>query len=1163
MRLSRIDWVLDSVRALSGTVRVQGAAGASSAWVIHRLAREIPKPRWVVCADDEVASRLFEDLRAFSEAIDPSSVRAVRVPEWDPSLFQSLVPSLRTKNERLSALEAVGEAKPSDPLLAIGSLPALLHSTLAPNVRSARRFVLRKGARVESRELLLRSLSELGYARVDPVEEAGGFSVRGDLLDLYPPHLEAPVRIEWFDTEIERIRSFDPETQRTLDRDASEVIVTPAREILSDPETIQRLRRAVKGIADDQGIPKRDRDPLLESMREGWALPARSEIWTSIASDSLSSFLDYGRDWEVIWIDEDASWKHLDQAIEEGERLRKHAIEAGFPAPDVSQVWLKPSDLSARARMAFDPVDWRAPDLREEQDLEEEVGVPKPKLSHRIDASKTKLPPPSDLEGIRARLGEWIRTGARVVVTAPTSTELDRAKWLLRPEEPEFRVATVSEGFHSVREGLFLLPESDLLGKSARGRPAKKSASSKGASTGQDWAGVQVLGEIREGERVLHRDHGLGCYRGLVRIGVGEAENDFLHLEYLGGDKLYLPVYRLDSLQKHAGPSEEAPLDKLGGDRFQKQKDRAKESAKKLAIDLVELYAKRSLQVGEKLPARGDPLYDRFEAEFPFEETEDQLKAVNDCLRDLESGHVMDRLVCGDVGYGKTEVAMRAAFAATLNGKQVAVLVPTTVLAQQHENSFRNRFRDFPLVIDSVSRFKSPGSQKEVLKNLSEGKVDIIVGTHRLLSRDVRFKDLGLLIVDEEHRFGVEHKEKLKELRVATHVLTLTATPIPRTLQFSLSGIRDISLIATPPVDRLPIRTYLAEMDDEVISKALSHEFSRGGQAFVVHNRVQTIHTIAERVHRLAPTARIGVAHGQMPESELERAMLAFYRKETDVLVCTTIVESGLDVPNANTIVIDRADAMGLAQLYQLRGRVGRSDRRAYAYLLVPSGRVLTEDAKKRLDVIQRFVELGSGFQIANHDLEIRGGGNLLGAEQSGHIEAVGFDLYLEMLEDSVRELRGKPDPDGPRVEPEIKVPFPSFLPDAYVPDPGQRLMLYRKLSASKDEQSLSSLREELRDRFGPPPLETENLLGVIRLKQLLRAYGVESLTLGNRRLTLVAGALSRLDPAKALLKMRNMPEELSLTPDSRIVLPYRRESLGDLSFRLEALFGELASSIH
>jgi transcription-repair coupling factor (superfamily II helicase) len=723
-------------------------------------------------------------------------------------------------------------------------------------------------------------------------------------------------------------------------------------------------------------------------------------------------------------------------------------------------------------------------------------------------------------------------------------------------------VGSVPEGFRWPAEGLVILTEGEILGsRHVRGNLKARNKKGKKDSAAKDWSGLQALSDLSVGDLVVHVDHGIGRYNGLFRLDLSGAPSDFLQVEYANRDKLYIPVYRLNVVQKYAGSGAQVALDKLGTAQFAKTKDKVREAVKKLAVDLIKLYAERKIRPGVVFSSR-DAEFQEFEAKFPFDETPDQLKAIEDSMEDMESGRVMDRLICGDVGYGKTEVAIRAAYRAVADGKQVVVLVPTTVLAYQHEQSFKARLKDYPFVIDSISRFKSAKEQRSALEKLATGNLDVIIGTHRLLSRDVKFKDLGLVIVDEEHRFGVEHKEKLKTLKTNTHVLTLTATPIPRTLHMALSGLRDISLITTPPVDRLPIRTYVSKYDESLISRAISFELQRGGQVFFLHNRVQTIYETANRIRELVPSANVGVAHGQMAEGELEEAMVAFYQKKTNVLVCTTIIESGLDVPSANTILINRADSLGLAQLYQIRGRVGRAQQRGYAYLLIPSEGGVSEDAKKRLEVIQRFVELGSGFSIASHDLEIRGGGDLLGAQQSGHIAAVGFDLYTELLDEAIRELEGKPlTAEESQPEPEIKAPFPAFLSEVYVPDVHQRLSLYRRFSSAETESELDSLETELQDRFGGLPAEALNLAWLIRIKQLLKRLGVESLTVGPERVVMIPGPASKLDPIRAIALVSGHPSKYQLAPDpkgSKFIVNMQTPGLKDLFFALEQLFDRL-----
>jgi transcription-repair coupling factor (superfamily II helicase) len=647
---------------------------------------------------------------------------------------------------------------------------------------------------------------------------------------------------------------------------------------------------------------------------------------------------------------------------------------------------------------------------------------------------------------------------------------------------------------------------------------------------------------------MVHLDFGVGIYRGLQHLTLGAIEGDFLLLEYAGGDKLYLPVDRISLVQRYVGAEGIEPhVDKLGGAAWDRAKAKAREAIKEMAEELLKIYAARQIQEKNGF-SPPDELYREFEASFAFEETPDQLSAIDDVLRDMESSKPMDRLVCGDVGYGKTEVALRAAFKAVMDGKQVAVLVPTTVLAQQHLETFRERFRAYPVAVEMLSRFRSAKEQKTILAEVAKGGVDIIIGTHRLLQKDVAFKDLGLLIVDEEQRFGVTHKERLKKYRSVVDIITLTATPIPRTLYMSLMGIRDLSIIDTPPVDRLAIKTHVARFADELIHEAVLRELRRGGQIFFVHNRVQSIGAMAEHLGRIVPEARIAVAHGQMDEKELERVMLGFMHGETNLLLCTTIIESGLDIPNANTLIVNRADAFGLAQLYQLRGRVGRAKQRAYAYFLIPGEGAISADARERLRILQELTELGAGFRIATHDLEIRGGGDLLGARQSGNIAAVGFELYNELLEEAIRELKGEE--MAVRVEPEIKLRIPAFVPEEYVRDPNQRLVIYKKLTQAASTEDIAEVEEELADRFGKLPLATTYLLDVMRLRLRFKALLITEAEFDGRRLVLSFHRQTPVSPDTIIALLRENPRKYQFTPDYRLT-----SELADTSF--DALLAE------
>jgi transcription-repair coupling factor (superfamily II helicase) len=688
----------------------------------------------------------------------------------------------------------------------------------------------------------------------------------------------------------------------------------------------------------------------------------------------------------------------------------------------------------------------------------------------------------------------------------------------------------LSGGFVDGEGRLALLSDEEILGRRVR---------KKTRATREEHVFAAGFRELNEGDLVVHVEHGIARYQGLTKMQIRGVEGDFLVLAFDGADRLYLPVGKLRQVQKFTGASPDTVrLDRLGGQSFALRKARVKEQLLKMAAELLDIYAARAAHPGHAFPAP-DELFREFEAEFPWEETPDQQKAIDDVLRDLRKASggrgPMDRLVCGDVGYGKTEVAMRAAMVTVLGKKQVAVLVPTTILAAQHERSFKERFKGYPVRVEGVSRMKTPEQIKASLKAAAAGQVDVLIGTHRLLAADVSFKELGLVVVDEEQRFGVAHKERLKKLRRLVDVLTLTATPIPRTLHMSLAGARDLSIIATPPEDRRAIRTFVMKFDPQAIKEAVETELRRGGQVFFVHNRVRSIGSMRKFLEELLPGVRFGVAHGQMGEGQLERVMAAFVDRQLDVLIASAIIESGLDIPSANTIIVNRADHFGLAQLYQIRGRVGRSRERAYAYLLVPARRPVTKDARKRLEVLQKFSELGAGFQIASHDLEIRGAGNLLGKDQSGQIEAVGFELYSQLLDEAVREIKGEAPRDD--FEPEVALPVPAFIPDAYMPDVHQRLYFYKRYAQASTDEELEEIRAEIVDRCGDPPDEVDFLGEVMKVKVRLRALRIRALESGPGRLVLTLGETALLDPFRLAKQVQASGGAWKLTPDMKLAV--------------------------
>jgi transcription-repair coupling factor (superfamily II helicase) len=780
----------------------------------------------------------------------------------------------------------------------------------------------------------------------------------------------------------------------------------------------------------------------------------------------------------------------------------------------------------------------------------DELGMGEPQVVHTgIQANRrlaAALRQPREKDQLLMPLVEWVqeqqRLGYRVRVVCPTQSLADRLSLLLRPyglhfaraegfpdqqagpELPMICLGRISSGFVWAAEKLAVLSEEEIFGVRQL-RRAKSGEEARGARQR-----LFDLQELKRGDLIVHADHGIGQYGGLQKLKVDGVRNDFLVLMYQGGDKLYLPVDRMGLIQKYMGVEGHLPsLDKMGGRSWERVKARVKRSAEKMAGELLRLYAQRRVEKGFQFGPANGYLQD-FETGFAYEETPDQLKAIDQVLEDMQQAIPMDRLVCGDVGYGKTEVALRAAFIAVNNAKQVAVLVPTTILAEQHYATFRSRFQRYPVNIACLSRFRSRQEQQAIVAGLKRGSIDIVIGTHRLIQKDVAFKDLGLLVLDEEQRFGVRHKEKLKRLRSAVDVLALTATPIPRTLHMSLTGIRDISLIQTPPEYRKAIMTYISKFEDDIVSEAIRRELRRQGQVFFVHNHIDSIHRVAHKLQELVPEVRLDVAHGQMTEEDLERVMYRFVNREIDLLVCTTIIESGLDIASANTIIVNRADCFGLAQMYQLRGRVGRADEQAYAYLLIPDESLLTSDARKRLKVLMEHSDLGSGFHIAMNDLEIRGGGTILGASQSGHIAAVGYEMFLQLMEDAIAELKGEPSVQP--LDPEINLPLSAYFSESYIPEIDQRMMLYRRLARMEELQEIADIRTELADRFGPLPDEATHLLFKIMLKVLARKAGVARIDLKDQKLVLVFSEVHTKNASAVAGLVLLDPENFELSPD-------------------------------
>jgi len=1134
-----ISRIAEKLAEKQSLLSLAGLEGSAPAYLLSRLSGQGCAPLLIVTADQESADELCRELRFF--CAEPEAVFSF--PCWDLTPFEATSPHPDLVGERLNALLRLLDGRARAVVLPFS---AALQRVIPRRTLGGVCQYLVTGEELE-RENLIEKLVKLGYAHVPIVEDRGSFSVRGGILDIFPPDLAKPVRIEFFGDLVETMRLFDPVSQRSLEP-LSELVLLPSREVILSDQVLKEFTPRLKRRCDHLGIGADRRRELLEQLQHA-IYPPGIDFLQPLFHPGLETILDYAGP-EAIRV-------LLDPAAlaEAGERFGEELSAAVIRAELRDAVTCEPDELflsEAELQLAFSG----GPRLLLPRlEIAGEGG----ELIRLQTAANADLKLEVSAEGDRVlaplteKIVSWIAGGFRVLIPCHQAGQGRRLYELLshyrlpleisqerfsgaatRPAgRVEILTGDISRGFRLEAERLIVIAEEEIFGKRVKRR---------GLSEARKQQLLSSLAELKPGDHMVHIDFGVALYRGLQHLSLTGIEGDFLLLEYAGGDKLYLPVDRINLVQRYVGAEGSEPrLDRLGAAGWEKAKAKARAEVQEMAAELLKIHAARAVQEGYRF-SPADDMYREFEAAFAFEETPDQAAAIDQVISDMESPRPMDRLVCGDVGYGKTEVAMRAAFKAALDGKQVAILVPTTVLAQQHAESFAARLRDYPVRVEMLSRFRTAQQQKLILEGVKKGEVDILIGTHRLLQKDVVFKDLGLLIVDEEQRFGVVHKERLKQFRAVVDILTLTATPIPRTLYMSLMGIRDLSIIDTAPVDRLAIKTFVSRSSDELIREAVMRELRRGGQVFFVHNRVQSIGAMAEELKRIVPEARIVVGHGQMAEKELERVMLSFMHGESNLLLCTTIIESGLDIPSANTLIVNRADTFGLSQLYQLRGRVGRSKQRAYAYLLIPGEGSISSDARERLKIIQELTELGAGFRIATHDLEIRGAGDLLGARQSGDIVAVGYELYAELLDEAVRTLKGEALPE--RVEPEIKLQIPAFIPEDYVKDPNQRLMIYKKLTQPVDEAEIDDIRAELIDRFGPLPMAAVYLLEVMRIRVLLKGLLVKEIEVAAGELVLSFHERTPVSPDAITALLRKEKGKYRFTPQFRL---YAR--LADSSF--------------
>ena len=1125
----------------TGGKRIQGLQGGARAYVLALVAAGARRPMLIIASNVNEAEKLYDDLTFFlgeERSLAPLRKRLHLLPSWEVLPFENLSPHPDDIAGRLEALYKLVE-EPA-PIL-ISTPAALMQKVIAKEALKQSYLYLVVGQEL-ARDALVAHLAQWGFQNVPLVEERGDFSVRGGIVDVFSPGYTRPLRLEFDGDLLESIREFNPSTQRT-EQVQEELLLLPMKEFSLKGTLLDDAMRRIEQRALELEMDRRERNSLLESVRAGIPFPG-IEFLAPYFRSNLTPVFSYLPSDTLVWLD------GADRVESEAERFGQLVYERHEQAKEERRLVAPVETLYLNEhqwRDALQPFSQISGEvlriMAASERAEANTLTVETYLASDIRQETAVRGKEASLALLVEKLRAWEQE--KVIFTAPTKGDATRLRELLGNYDRQFELTeeslpTVLERAETARlivlgqlnQG-FRLPESHLVFVTFDEIFGTRKRPPTGATKNYPSHFLTSLSELKQDDYVVHLDHGIGVYRGLKFLNVAGVEGEFLHLEYQAGDRLYLPVDRINMVQKYIGGDGAQPgLDRLGGTAWEKVKAKARKSIFAMAEELVQLYALREARAGTAF-SPPDNMYKEFEAAFEYEETPDQQRAIDETLAGMQGKKPMDRLVCGDVGYGKTEVAMRAAFLAVEGGKQVAVLAPTTILAQQHLQTFRHRFRNYPVRVEMVSRFLTTKEVSQILEDAARGKVDIVIGTHRLLQKDVEFKDLGLVIVDEEHRFGVVHKERLKKMRQLVDVISLTATPIPRTLHMSLVGIRDLSIIETPPVDRLAIQTYVTRYDERLIRDAILRELERGGQVFFLHNRVETIDRLALKLADLVPEARIAVAHGQMRPKELEKVMVDFFENKTQVLVCSAIIESGLDFPNANTIIINRADQFGLAQLYQLRGRVGRSHRHAFAYLLIPGEKAITPDAEKRLRALQEIDGLGGGFKLALHDLEIRGAGNLLGEQQSGQISAVGFELYTEMMENAVKELKGEE--VAPEIEPEIRLSIPAYFPDNYIPDANQRLYFYKRLASLRDAVELEELKDEINDRFGPYTAVVENLFLVMNLRRVLKAFLVQQISASDGKVFLLFHPESPVKVEKLLELIHKQKSRFRLSPDGRL----------------------------
>jgi transcription-repair coupling factor (superfamily II helicase) len=1175
------------LRESTGRIRVSGLSPAAKALIVVLLQQQTERPFILVVADNRAAEDLLPILSAFAEltgAADPDSI--VSLPARDVLPFQNLSPHPEIQEERATALWKIATGRASIVVSPVSATTILLR---APGYYADLARILRRGETFDL-EKLLEHLNTVGYTSTDVVEMPGQYATRGGILDVYSPEADRPVRVEFFGDEIESMRKFDPASQRSSNP-VDEALLLPLTETPINEELLGAINARLSGKrieGSTEAIEQAARDSGA-GVFPGW------EFYAPVAGADRTIFtmLPEARvildEPEILAQELDKTWSRIEEAHERsgvGNLVRPadlyltpeswHDTIVALRGADFEYLAItRPTDASPSSVILSEAKD---PCISPSADNT----PPEATVASKPEAAFLSQPAPRFHGAVPAMIEEVKKLttgGTRVILAAPNTGEVERLADIFTEYNASYRLGSRTRGGESYADETayfagevfittllkayipdgFILPEAHVAVFGARDLFDESDlvASRPGRQKSKVSAFLSDFRDLQVGDYVVHVEHGIGQYQGLKEINQGDGSAEFMLLEYAEAARLYVPLTRLDLVQKYRSQEGAKPaLNRLGTGQWEKTKARVKKAMKDMTDELLKLYAQRQSAHGHVFPTDTEWMKE-FEDAFEYNETEDQAQAIADVKRDMESQLPMDRLLCGDVGYGKTEVAMRAAFKALSDNKQVAVLAPTTVLAFQHYETFKQRFAAFPVKVEMISRFRTPRQVKEVLERVAVGKVDILIGTHRLLSKDVKFSDLGLLVVDEEQRFGVRHKERIKQIRTEVDVLTMSATPIPRTLHMSLVGLRDMSVIETPPKDRMAIQTVVANWDEKLIQSAIEQELDRGGQVYFVHNRVDTIWEIAAKLQGLAPNARIAVGHGQMGEGELEKVMLKFMHHEADILVSTTIIENGLDIPLCNTIIINRADRFGLSELYQLRGRVGRSNRRAYAYLLLPAEIELTPIARRRLAALKEFSDLGAGFKIAALDLELRGAGNLLGGEQSGHIEAIGFELYTQMLERAVREMKGEQGVEVTEIQ--LNLGLNIRISSDYIKEENQRLRMYKRVAGVESESQLKDVTAELTDRYGPPPAAVRNLLAYAALKLQSMRVGATAIERKREIVNIKFSPTATIDPGKLARFVASQPKS-QFTPDGTLKFTIKiasaeamLETLRDLLEELEA----------